>query len=52
MHAGDGRKDRPDASLERCLCSHAESNATIHFATPDVAVRGFTMHTTHVPLMP
>lgn len=39
------------ALLERCLCSHAESNAIVHCATMGVAVGGSTMYTTYVPCM-
>ena len=37
--------------LDRCLCSHAESNAIVHCATLGVAVEGATMYTTYVPCL-
>ena len=37
--------------LDRCLCSHAESNAIIHCATLGTPVGNSTMYTTYVPCL-
>ncbi len=40
------------ASLERCLCNHAESNAIVHCATLGISTgEGSIMYTTYVPCM-
>ena len=39
------------ASLDRCVCSHAESNAIIHCAVLGTPVGGSTMYTTYVPCL-
>ena len=44
-------KIKSGESLERCLCSHAESNAIVHCAMIGVAVGGSTMYTTLVPCL-